>query len=88
MQLEGTVKQYLTVQQEGSRTVKRKLDGFLSLNDRGILNHAGKVSHKLAKQIAEREYSKFNMLRIKREDLLAGDFEKTVQQIPTRKVKK
>ncbi|MCK5071104.1 MAG: virulence RhuM family protein, partial [Desulfocapsa sp.] len=28
LQLEGTVKQYLTVQQEGSRTVKRKLDYY------------------------------------------------------------
>ena len=32
-----------------------KLDGFLTLNDRDILNHAGRVSHQMAKQIAEQE---------------------------------
>ncbi len=30
-----------------------KLDGFLTLNDRDILSHAGKISHQMAKQIAE-----------------------------------
>jgi hypothetical protein len=25
-----------------------KLNGFLTLNDRGILNHAGKISHEMA----------------------------------------
>ena len=32
-----------------------KLDGFLSLNDRDILNHAGNISHQMAKQLAEQE---------------------------------
>ena len=36
----------------------KKLDGFLGLNDREILTHAGKVSQQLAKQIAEQEYDK------------------------------
>jgi hypothetical protein len=36
-----------------------KLDGFLSLNDREILTHAGKISHELAKRHAEQEYEKF-----------------------------
>jgi hypothetical protein len=30
-----------------------KLDGFLSLNDRNILDHTGKISHQIAKQQAE-----------------------------------
>ncbi len=38
----------------------KKLDGFLVLNDRNILDHADKVSHQLAKQLAEQEYDKFN----------------------------
>jgi len=42
----------------------KKLDGFLTLNDRNILDHAGKVTHKLAKQLAEREYDKFNQQRL------------------------
>jgi len=49
----------------------KKLDGFLSLNDRNILDHAGKVRHKLAKQLAEQEYDKFNQRR------LSDDAEKT-----------
>mgnify|MGYP003640627324 CR=1 FL=1 len=41
-----------------------KLDGFLTLNDRDILNHAGKISHQIAKQIAEQEYDKFQQQRL------------------------
>jgi hypothetical protein len=33
-----------------------KLDGFLTLNDRDILNSAGKVSHRLAQAHAESQY--------------------------------
>jgi hypothetical protein len=32
-----------------------QLNGFLTLNDRNLLDHAGKVSHMLAKQIAEQD---------------------------------
>lgn len=42
----------------------KKLDGFLTLNDRNILDHAGKVSHQLAKQTAEQEYKKFSQQRL------------------------
>ena len=56
----------------------KKLDGFLSLNDRDILSHAGKVSHELAKQIAEREYEVFHQKQIEANALIDGDFEKTV----------
>jgi len=34
----------------------RKLDGFLNINDRDILTHAGKISHEMAQQRAEAEY--------------------------------
>lgn len=37
-----------------------KLNGFLQLNDRNILDHAGKISHQLAIEKAEGEYDKFN----------------------------
>ena len=59
-----------------------KLDGFLGLNDRDILTHAGKVSHTLAKQIAENEYDKYHLIRIKQTDKLESDFDKVVKTIP------
>lgn len=36
-----------------------KLHGFLKLNDRDILKDAGKISHKLAKELAEKEYTTY-----------------------------
>lgn len=59
----------------------KKLDGFLSLNDREILSHAGKVSHELAKQIAEREYDVFHQKQLEANSLIDGDFEKTISLI-------
>ena len=50
-----------------------KLDGFLKLNDRDILDHAGKVSHQLAKQLAEQEYDKFHQQRLTNEALHTPD---------------
>ncbi len=47
-----------------------KLDGVLGLNDREILTHVGRVSHKSAKQIAEDVYTQFNEKRIAQKDLL------------------
>ena len=41
-----------------------KLDGFLRLNDRNILNHAGKISHQMAKELAEKEYDRFHQARL------------------------
>lgn len=58
-----------------------KLDGFLTLNDRDILNHAGKVSHEIAKQIAEREYDNFQQKRLEADATQDGDFEKTIKKI-------
>jgi hypothetical protein len=45
-----------------------KLNGFLSLNDRNILEHAGKISHELAMEKADREYEKFHKNRIAIDD--------------------
>ncbi len=44
-----------------------KLHGFLTLNDRNILTHARKISHQIAKEIAEAEYEKFNQERIEQD---------------------
>ena len=34
-----------------------KLNGFLTLNDRDILTHAGRISHEMAQATAELEYA-------------------------------
>ena len=60
-----------------------KLNGFLQLNERDILEHAGKISHEIAKQLAESEYEKFNIERLKLMDKHDSDFDKAVKQIET-----
>lgn len=59
-----------------------KLHGFLTINDRDILNHAGKISHEMAKTLAEAEYEKFNAARIAHADQQEGDFDRAVKQLP------
>jgi hypothetical protein len=63
----------------------KKLDAFLTINDREILNHAGKVSHQIAKQIAEQAFDQFNQIRIKQKDKQDGDFELSIKEIVTGK---
>ncbi|WP_234118189.1 virulence RhuM family protein [Clostridium hydrogenum] len=43
---------------------EEKLNAFLEFNDRDILNNAGKVSKKVAEQLALDEYEKFNQKRL------------------------
>jgi len=59
-----------------------KFHGFLTINDRNILTHAGNISHQMAKELAEAEYDKFNRQRIQQSDATGGDFEKAIQQLP------
>ncbi|OQW97217.1 MAG: hydroxyacid dehydrogenase [Desulfobacteraceae bacterium A6] len=59
----------------------RKLDAFLTVNERNILTHAGRISHEMAEEIAEAEYEKFNRRRISQKDRLEGDFERTIKQL-------
>jgi hypothetical protein len=66
----------------------KKLDAFLTLNERDILNHAGKISHKMAKELAETEYDKFNLKRIAQKDKMEGDFEKTIKKLSDGKSRK
>ena len=61
----------------------KKLDGFLSLNDRDILNHSGKVSHELAMEKAELEYDKFSKDRNLLESTAMNDFDKSLKKIET-----
>lgn len=62
-----------------------KLHGFLTLNDREILKHAGKISHQLAIDKAEKEYEKFNQAQI---NTYESDFDKEVKKIEAAKPKR
>jgi hypothetical protein len=65
-----------------------KLDDFLKLNDREILKGAGKVSRKLADEIAELEYQKFEIRRRQIEDAESErELEEEIKKLET-KVKK
>jgi hypothetical protein len=55
-----------------------KLNGFLTLNNRNILEHAGKISHELAIEKAEREYDKYNLQQQK---TIESDFDKAVKKL-------
>jgi hypothetical protein len=53
----------------------KKLDAFLTLNDRDILTHAGRISHEMAQAKAELEYEKFRMLTVSDIRPVDEDFE-------------
>jgi hypothetical protein len=85
--LNDLVEQYLLFAQTQARrriamTMQgwiEKLHGFLTLNERTILMDAGKISHELAKQHAEKEYEVF---RVKQAQIPYNtDFEKFIDQI-------
>lgn len=65
-----------------------KLHGFLSLNDREILLDAGKISHELAVQFAEKEYEKFRLIKIANQSIQNDEFERTLKQIELKSLKK
>lgn len=60
-----------------------KLNGFLALNDREILNNAGNISHVIGKENAEREYKIFK--ENKQRTIGEGDFEKVINKIKKKK---
>ena len=59
-----------------------KLDGFLTLNDRDILTHAGRISHEMALAKAELEYGKFKELSSADRRQVDTDFERAVNTLP------
>ncbi|MEE9303741.1 MAG: virulence RhuM family protein [Thiotrichaceae bacterium] len=65
-----------------------KLDGFLTLNERDILEHAGKVSQQMAKQQAEQEYEKFHYQRLLDEAEQADDNLDELAKITAKRPKK
>ena len=91
--LNNLVEQYLIFAQgQAQRRVPmymntwiEKLNGFLTLNDREILNNAGSISHEIGKENAEREYLKFK--ENKQKNISEGDFEKAIKKIENKKRK-
>ena len=65
-----------------------KLHGFLNLNERAILDHAGKISHQMAVESAEVEYDKFNRQRIYETDQGESDFDAAIKKLPLAKKRK
>lgn len=78
-QLNLLVEQFLAFAENQARQKKvmymsdwiRKLDDILTINENEILEHAGKISHELALQMAETEYEKYNKERLAAEDIKA-----------------
>ena len=58
----------------------KKLDAFLNINDRDILAHAGKISHEMARQVAESAYEQFRRKRVAEHDLIGNDFDTLMKQ--------
>ncbi len=55
-----------------------KLDDFLRLNEKEILNHKGKISKRLADEKAQKEYEIFNKERLKNYE---SDFDKLTKKV-------
>ncbi len=58
-----------------------KLDDFLSLSDREILNHAGKISHADAREKAESEYSRYRAVLDKLPKPVDEHFDQTLDEL-------
>ena len=65
----------------------QRLDAFLELNQRDILDHAGRISHEMSKELAEHEYERFSRRRIAENDKALSDFDRAAKAIekPDRK---
>jgi len=78
----ATVKESLTVR-------RRKLPRELLPNSvvknffTTAANHAGKISHDMAIELAEEEYEKYNRQRIEESDRAGGDFDRAIKQLPS-----
>lgn len=63
----------------------QKIDAFLQFNEYNILKDAGKVSHEIAKKLAEKEYEKY---RVTQDKNFESDFDKEVKKLTPPKKKK
>jgi hypothetical protein len=91
--LKGLVEQYLVfAETQAKRRIPmrmidwvKKLDGFLELNERNILEHSGKISHQMAIELADREYEKYRKIQKKEADQIESDFDEVVKQLKGKK---
>ena len=65
----------------------KKLDGFLTLNERDILTHAGRISHEMAQAKAEAEYEKFRALEAAKPSPVEKHFQQAIEQVKQLKAK-
>lgn len=54
-----------------------KIDAFLKFNEKDILEDAGKITAKVAKEFAEIEFKKYNFIQ---NELFESDFDKYVKK--------
>lgn len=59
-----------------------KLHGFLTLNDREILTHAGRISHEIAKNKAEHEYELYKAKRNNADNKAVEQLEQAINRLP------
>jgi len=59
----------------------KKLDAFLTLNERDILTHAGLISHEAAQAKADREYDRYRALTDMQPRQVDVDFEQAAKQV-------
>ena len=59
----------------------KKLDAFLTLNERDILTRAGRISHEMALAKAEVEYEKFRKLEDAKPSPVEKDFEAAIKKL-------
>lgn len=57
-----------------------KLNAFLQFNGREILENAGRISAKVAEQLAAQEYEKFNQTRAKQNQRVDSDFDEFIKR--------
>ena len=61
-----------------------RLNAFLQFNGREILKNAGKISQKVAQELAYKEYDKY---RLKQDKLYVSDFDKFIKEVELLEVK-
>jgi len=62
-----------------------KLDSFMTLNDRDILTHAGRISHELALDHADAQYQTFHQQRLTTAAEQPDDFDRALKNLPVSK---
>ena len=65
-----------------------KLDEYLRLSEREILQHAGKISHEEALQKAELEFDKYRAGQLAQTSRVERDFEDAVKKLPAKPPRK